>query len=74
MVRYIALEVEASSGTIRGWKSLYKRDELRDKSPLEKERSVAKEKRSATCNVATQPVIENDNLTEQQKMFCLFYL
>lgn len=70
----IALEVEASPGTVRGWKSRYKWDELIGKSPPEKERNVAKEKRSATRNVAAQPVIENDDLTEQQKMFCLFYL
>lgn len=70
----IASEVEASPGTVRGWKSRYKWDELIGKSPPEKECNVAKEKRSATRNVATQPVIENDDLTEQQKMFCLFYL
>lgn len=70
----IASEVEASPGTVRGWKSRYKWDELIGKSPPEKECNVAKEKCSATRNVATQPVIENDDLTEQQKMFCLFYL
>ena len=70
----IALEVEASPGTVRGWKSRYKWDELIGKSPPKKECNVAKEKRSATRNVTTQPVIENDDLKDQQKMFCLFYL
>lgn len=73
-LKEIAIEVEASPGTVRGWKSRYKWDELIGKSPPETQRNVTKEKRSATRNVTPQPVIENDSLTEQQKMFCLFYL
>lgn len=74
----IAQEVGASPGTVRGWKSRYKWDELIGKEPIETQRNVAKEKRSATRNVTESEtpkmVIDNDDLTEQQKMFCLYYL
>ncbi|MGH1847135.1 terminase small subunit [Enterococcus gilvus] len=67
----IAKEIDASPGTVRGWKSRYKWDEALGTKIRETQRSV-------TRNVAkfetSKLVIDNDNLTEQQKMFCLFYL
>lgn len=74
----IAQEVGASPGTVRGWKSRFKWDELIGKQPIDKERNVAQEKRSVTRNVTKDEtpklVIDNDDLTEKQKMFCLYYL
>lgn len=67
----IAKEIDTSPGTVRGWKSRYKWDEALGTKIRETQRSV-------TRNVAkfetSKLVIDNDNLTEQQKMFCLFYL
>lgn len=67
----IAKEIDVSPGTVRGWKSRYKWDEALGTKIRETQRSV-------TRNVAkfetSKLVIDNDNLTEQQKMFCLFYL
>ena len=74
----IAQEVGASPGTVRGWKSRYKWDELIGKEPEQAQRNATEEKRSATRNVTKDEtpkfVIDNDELTEQQKLFCLYYL
>lgn len=74
----IAQEVGAAPGTVRGWKSRYKWDELIGKEPEQAQRNATEEKRSATRNVTAsekpKPVIDNDNLTEKQKLFCLYYL
>lgn len=73
----IAQEVGASPGTVRGWKSRYKWDELIGKDTATPKRNVTKEKRSATRSVAESEtpkmVIDNDDLTEKQKLFCLMY-
>lgn len=74
----IAQALDAPPGTVRGWKSRYKWDELIGKEEPETKRNATKEKRSATRNVTVdkppEPVIDNDNLTEARKMFCLYYL
>lgn len=74
----IAKEVDASSGTVRGWKSRYKWDESLGITPKEKECNAATNKRnvtrSATNDVTPNLVIDNDNLTEKEKLFCIYYL
>ncbi|MGM0169872.1 hypothetical protein IGI39_004902 [Enterococcus sp. AZ135] len=67
----IAKEIDASPGTVRGWKSRYKWDESLGIKPSETKRSVT---RNVTKDATPKLVIDNDDLTEQQKMFCLFYL
>ncbi|SEU00826.1 phage terminase small subunit [Enterococcus malodoratus] len=67
----IAKEIEASPGTVRGWKSRYKWDEALGTKIRETQRSVT---RNVTKSETPKLVIDNDDLTEQQKMFCLFYL
>jgi phage terminase small subunit len=67
----IAKEIGASPGTVRGWKSRYKWDEALG-SKTDKTKCSAT--RSVTKNATPKIVIENEELTEQQKMFCLFYL
>ena len=67
----IAKEIDASPGTVRGWKSRYKWDEALDTKIPETQRSVT---RNVTKTETPKLVIDNDDLTEQQKMFCLFYL
>lgn len=67
----IAKEIDASPGTVRGWKSRYKWDEALGTKIREAQRSVS---RNVAKFETSKLVIDNDNLTEQQKMFCLFYL
>lgn len=69
----IAQEVGASPGTVRGWKSRYKWDELIGKEPETAKRSVAKKERSVAESETPKMVIDNDDLTEKQKLFCLMY-
>lgn len=62
----IAEKHEVSINTVKSWKSR-KWNAPPDKEGATKKKKVAHKKK-------LQPVIENDDLTEQQKMFCLFYL
>lgn len=77
----IANSLGSPPGTVRGWKSKDKWDEslggtLQPKkrnAPKKKpERSSKKKERSIEKPVKL--VIDNDDLTEAQKMFCLYYL
>lgn len=61
----IADKYEVSINTVKSWKS-------RKWNAPPKE--VATKKKKVAHKKELQPVIENDDLTEQQKMFCLFYL
>ncbi|MBO0423846.1 terminase small subunit [Enterococcus plantarum] len=62
----IAEKYEVSINTVKSWKS------RKWNAPPDKE--VATKKKKVAHKKKLQPVIENDDLTEQQKMFCLFYL
>lgn len=62
----IAEKYDVSINTVKSWKS------RKWGAPPEK-RLHTKTKKVATKK-KLQPVIENDDLTEQQKLFCLFYL
>lgn len=61
----IADKYDVSINTVKSWKS-------RKWNAPPKE--VATKKKKVAHKKELQPVIENDDLTEQQKMFCLFYL
>lgn len=61
----IADKYDVSINTVKSWKS-------RKWNAPPKE--VATKKKKVAHKKELQPVIENDSLTEQQKMFCLFYL
>lgn len=62
----IATKYEVSINTVKSWKS-----RKWGAPPAEK---VAHKKKKVATKKEVKPVIENKNLTEQQKMFCLFYL
>lgn len=62
----IAAKHDVSINTIKSWKS------RKWNAPLEKKGATKKEKVAHKKEV--QPVIDNDDLTEQQKLFCLYYL
>ncbi|MEB8400272.1 terminase small subunit [Enterococcus casseliflavus] len=65
----IAKELGERPSTVRKWKSQdnWERSDSKGSAPIKKERSVK-------VNDPPQLVIDNENLTEQQKLFCLYYL
>lgn len=71
----IAEKYDVSINTVKSWKSRHwnKMDagETIKETPVKK---GATKKKGAHTTKRVQPVIENDNLTEQQKMFCLYYI
>ncbi|WP_228077360.1 terminase small subunit [Enterococcus casseliflavus] len=62
----IAAKHDVSINTVKSWKS------RKWNAPPEKKGATKKEKVAHKKEV--QPVIDNDDLTEQQKLFCLHYL
>lgn len=67
----IAAKHNVSINTVKSWKSRKWNNQSEDGAPLEK---VAHKNKKGCTQKEMQPVIDNDDLTEQQKMFCLFYL
>ena len=65
----IAKELGERPSTIRKWKSQdnWERSDSKRSAPNKKEQSVK-------ANDRPQLIIDNDDLTEQQKLFCLYYL
>lgn len=77
----IANSLGSPPGTVRGWKSKDKWDDVlggtfqpkKRNAPKKKtERSIKEKERSKSESL--ELVIDNDNLTEARKMFCLYYL
>ncbi|MBX9117244.1 terminase [Enterococcus casseliflavus] len=62
----IAAKYEVSINTVKSWKS------RKWNAPPEKKGATKEEKVAHKKEV--QPVIDNEDLTEQQKLFCLYYL
>ena len=77
----IAIELEVSAGTVRSWKSRYKWDGDPGTQRTAKRRSAKKkeaqhdatEEKKAVENML-QPLFDNKNLTDQQKLFCLYFV
>lgn len=65
----IAKELGERPSTVRKWKSQdnWERSDSKESAPIKKERSVK-------VNNPPKLVIENEDMTEQQKLFCLYYL
>lgn len=68
----IAEKYGVSINTVKAWKSRKWNKQDQASNPLPKK--VAHKKEKGCTQKKLQPVIDNDELTEQQKMFCLFYL
>jgi phage terminase small subunit len=62
----IAAKYDVSINTVKSWKSR--------KWGAPPEKKVAHKTQKVAHKTEAQPVIENDELTEQQKLFCLYYL
>lgn len=72
----IASQLNASEGTVRSWKSRYKWD----CNVANKKRNVAKRKKEENIKnkkvIADEvkQVLENTDLTDKQRLFCLYYI
>lgn len=62
----IAAKYDVSINTVKSWKSR--------KWGAPPEKKVARKAQKVAHKKEAQPVIENDELTERQKLFCLYYL
>lgn len=72
----IANKLEVPEGTVRRWKSTYKWDNERSEKESERshKRKVTKQpKKDIVVNDGTKELMQNDELTEKQKLFCLYY-
>lgn len=68
----IAAELQVPDGTVRRWKSTYQWDDERSESKIE--RSVQKKSsRQQALDDGTKETLANDELTEKQKIFCVYY-
>ena len=68
----IAHQLSLPEGTVRRWKSTYKWDS--ERSDKKSERSDRKKKlKKTSLNDGTKETLENDDLTPEQQLFCVFY-
>lgn len=80
LLKDIAEQLDIPQGTIRRWKSTYKWDQAADCSDVRKEsersvnseRSEKKKVQRVKHDVAS--VTENPELTDKQRLFCLYYV
>lgn len=80
LLKDIAEQLDVPQGTIRRWKSTYKWDQSADCSDVRKEnersvnseRSEKKKVQRVKHDVAS--VTENPELTDKQRLFCLYYV
>lgn len=69
----IASQLSLPEGTVRRWKSTYKWDNERsDKKSERSESKKSKKKKAAESEV--DQVIENPELTDKQRLFCIYYI
>lgn len=71
----IAKKLNIPSSTVRRWKSTYKWDN--ERSDIKSERSEKNNKKKikikATCDEVKE-VVENTELTDKQRLFCIYYM
>ena len=70
----IARLVESPPGTVRGWKSKDKWDDKLGGTFQPKKRNAPKKKAERSKSEQPKMIIENEDLKEAEKMFCLYYL
>lgn len=69
----IASQLNLPEGTVRRWKSTHKWDtERSDKKSERSEKKKVKKKKAAESEV--EQVIENPDLTDKQRLFCICYI
>lgn len=68
----IAAELEVPPGTVRRWKSTYGWDNERSES--KSERSVrTQKKKNIPIDDGTKKTLQNEDLTPEQQIFCIYY-
>lgn len=68
----IASELQLPPGTVRRWKSTYNWDN--ERSGKESERSVKPQVKKKVCvDDGTKETLQNEELTPEQQMFCIYY-
>lgn len=68
----IASQLNVPDGTVRRWKSTYKWDCERSKNKSERSGKKNKVKKEAVVKEVKQ-VLDNTELTDKQRLFCLYY-
>ncbi len=67
----IANQLGVAEGTVRSWKNRYKWGKENERNVAKQKRNVAKKKKAIAEDVSD--VIENEALTDKQRLFCLIY-
>lgn len=70
----IAAKYGVSAGTVRAWKSRYHWDDAPPKQNATKSATQHKSVATKRNSVAVQQLADNQDLTEKQKLFCLYYI
>lgn len=69
----IAKQLDIPEGTVRRWKSTYKWGSERSDKKSERSEHKSGEKKEETA-VEVEQVINNPNLTDKQRLFCVLYI
>ena len=72
----IASQLEVAEGTVRSWKNRYKWDGEANATLQKKKRNVAKKKTGKMVSNDEPKIaaVENSNLNEKQRLFCLYFV
>lgn len=73
LLKDIAAQLNVPAGTVRRWKSTYKWEDS-ERSVKNNERSDKKTLKERAVNADVESVNENAELTEKQRLFCMFYV
>lgn len=73
LLKDIAAQLGVPAGTVRRWKSTYKWEDS-ERSVKNNERSDKKTLKERAVNADVESVNENAELTEKQRLFCIFYV
>lgn len=68
----IAAELEVPSGTVRRWKSIYGWDNERSEGKSERS-DKRKTKKKVRMDDGTRGTLQNEELTPEQQIFCIYY-
>lgn len=72
LLKDIAARLDTPEGTVRRWKSTYKWDGERSDSKSERS-DKKREKKKAQIDDGTRETLQNEDLTPEQQMFCIYY-
>lgn len=73
LLKDIAAQLNVPAGTVRRWKSTYKWEDS-ERSVKNNERSDKKTLKERVVEPEVKQVMENPELTDKQRLFCMFYV